>query len=143
MTQPQRRVPPLKPVAGYRRSMKNWYMHSPAVYRWYMVREFSCVGVWYYAAVLICAMFRLGAGEAAFNQFMADMRAPGWLILNLIMLALMLLHSVSWFQVMPKTMPLLFSGGKRVPDSAIVNGGMAAFAAASAAVLIAFWVIKP
>jgi fumarate reductase subunit C len=123
MTQPERRVPPLKPVAGYRRSMRHWYLHTRPVYRGYMLRELTCVAVGYYALVLICGLFNLHAGEAAFNGFIAALRSPFWLIVNLIAFAALLFHAITWFQVMPKTMPLLFIGGKRVPDRLISKAG--------------------
>jgi fumarate reductase subunit C len=143
MTQPQRRVPPFKPIAGYRRSMSAWYLRYRSPYRWYMLRELTCVAVGYYALLLICGLSNLRAGEAAFNGFIAGLRSPLWLTVNLVALALMLFHAVTWFLVMPKTTPMLFVGGKRVPGNAIISGGLAAFAVASLAVWIAFWATKP
>ena len=49
----------------------------------------------------------------------------------------MLYHSWTWFKVMPKTLPFLRLGGKRVPDFLIVSSGIAASAVLSAIVFIA------
>ncbi|MDO5624822.1 MAG: fumarate reductase subunit C [Pseudomonadota bacterium] len=140
---PQRRVPPLKPVPGYERSMKNWYLHDRPVYRWYMLREMTCVAVGYYALLVIWALARLVAGPEAFDGFIAALRSPPWLAVNLVALAAIVYNAVTWFQVMPKTMPLLFVGGKPVPGRTIVAGGLAALVLASIAVFLAFWMTRP
>jgi len=40
-------------------------------------------------------------------------------------------HTLSWFDIMPKTMPMLFVGGKRVSGALITRLGLAAAVAAS------------
>lgn len=143
MTQPQRSVPPLKPMPSYRRDTRQWWRHARAPYRWYFLRELTCLPVAYYALLLIVALQRLLAGEAAFTQFITALRSPLWLALNLLALAGVAWHAATWFGVMPKTMPFLYWRGQRVPDQLLVRGGFVAWALASAAVFAAFWITRP
>lgn len=143
MSQPQRCVPPLKAVKGYDRSMKNWYVHARRPYHFYLVRELTCIAVGYFAMLLICGLFRLQAGEEAFNAFIECLRSPWMIIINLCTAGLIAFHSVTWFMVMPKTMPFIFIGGKRLPARLITAGGLGAFGAASAALLVAFLITAP
>ena len=142
MTYPARRVPPLKQVKTYTRSMDGWYKRN-SFFKWYMFRETTCLVVGYYALILMCAIERLTAGEAAFNGFMAAMASPGWIVVNLLAFAAMLYHAWSWFAIMPKTLPFIYSGGKKVSDGAIVNVALAAAGATSLIILAAFLVTKP
>ncbi len=143
MSQPQRVVPPLKPIKGYERSMKGWYVHARPAYWFYLVRELTCIAVGYYALLVICGLFQLQAGEEAFNAFMACLRSPLAVIINLLAAGLIAFHSVTWFMVMPKTMPFIFVGGKRLPARLITAAGLGGFGAASAALLLAFLMTAP
>lgn len=143
MSQPQRCVPPLKAVKGYERSMKGWYVHARPAYWFYLVRELTCVAVGYYALLVIYGLFQLHAGEEAFNAFMACLRSPLAIILNLVAAALIAFHAITWFMVMPKTMPFIFVGGKRLPARLITAAGLGGFGAASAALLIVFLMVAP
>ena len=142
MNTPARRMPPLKPVKTYTRPMKGWYNRNP-FYAWYMLREATCVAVGYFALLVICAVERLGAGEAAFEHFMMTMRSPLWLVINALAFVAFVYHAVTWFAVMPKTMPFIFVGGKSLPDETIITGGATAGVLGALAVLAAFWMSAP
>lgn len=142
MTLPDRRVPPLGNPQTWRGSTAKWYNRNP-FYGWYMAREATCVFVGYYALLLICAFERLGAGEAAFTQFIAALSAPGWIVVHGIVFVAFVYHAWTWFAVMPKTMPFVFVGGKRVDDRRIVQAGAAAAVFVSLAILAFFWITRP
>lgn len=139
MTQPQRVVPPVKRIQGYQRPMKGWYVHARPPYHRYLLRELTCLGVSYYAMLIVCALFRLRAGEEAWNAFLASLSSVPMMILNLLAFGLVLFHAISWFQVVPKTVPFIFVGGKRVPAHVLVAGGMASLAGATIALFGLFW----
>ena len=80
------------------------------------------------------------AGPEAFDGFIASLRSPLWMIINLATLALVTYHAITWFLVMPKTAPLLFIKRQPVPDKLIVNGALVGFAGASI-VLLAFFLL--
>ncbi|MDO5057920.1 MAG: fumarate reductase subunit C [Lautropia sp.] len=143
MTQPQRVVPPVKPVAGYRRPMKGWYLHARPPYRIYLLREATCLAVAYFALLVIVGLFRLKAGPEAWEAFLACLRSPLMVVVNLAAAGLIGFHAITWFMVMPKTMPFIFIGGKRLQPHLIVAGGIAGMIGASLALLIAFWMTAP
>jgi fumarate reductase subunit C len=113
----------------YRRPMAGWWQRN-AFYRWYMLREASCVFITAYALVLLLGLYRLAQGPQAFESWVAALRTPGSLVFHLVAFCLVAYHSWTWFKIMPKTMPRL-----PLPDALIVIGGVAAVLAASAAIV--------
>ena len=83
MNQPRRRVAPLRQVKTYHRPMAGWYMHGRNTYKRYMVRELTSVAVAYYALLVLYGLFQLHAGPEAFDGFIASLRSPLWMIINL------------------------------------------------------------
>jgi fumarate reductase subunit C len=51
----------------------------------------------------------------------------------------MVVHAQSWFEIMPKTMPMIFIGGRRLAASTITRTGWAATAVVTIGVLALFW----
>ena len=62
---------------------------------------------------------------------------------HLVLLVAMVIHTVSWFEIMPKTMPMLFVGGERVSAATITRAGLAAAVAAALALFVLAWMLKP
>lgn len=137
MSQPRRGVPPLKSMPQHPPLRRGLWPAFKA-HRVYALRELTSLAVLYYAVLLIVALHRLLAGEAAFAQFMTALRAPGWVALNLLALAGMVFHAWTWFGVLPKTAPFLFWRGQRVADAWLVRGGLLAWALCTLAVLVFF-----
>ena len=118
---------------AYIRPMKNWWLRDPFFIA-YMAREATAVFVAAYAVVLLVGLVRLSQGEAAWNAWLAALRSPLSLAFHAVVLATFVYHTWSWFRIMPKTMPLIFLGGRRVPAGAITTIGLAAAVACCAAV---------
>ena len=113
----------------YRRPMAGWWQRNP-YYRWYMLRELSCVFVTAYALVLLVGLYRLAQGPEAFAAWQAALAAPGSLVFHLVALVLVGYHSWTWFKIMPKTLPRI-----ALPDWAVVTGGVGAVIAVTAVLL--------
>ena len=133
----------MKPAAdtarGYIRPMQGWWQRDPFFLR-YMLREVTAVGVLVYAVVLAVGVVRLAQGEAAWNGWLAALRTPGSMMLHVLLLAAMVVHARSWFEIMPKTMPLIFVNGHRLAGTTITRAGWVATAAASVALFaLAGW----
>ena len=143
MNQPTRRVPPLRQIKTYRKPMKGWFLHGRRTYLRYMVRELTSVAVAYYALLVLYGLFQLRGGPEAFNGFIAALGSPLWLLVNVVTLGLVGFHAFTWFEVMPKTMPLVFIRRRAIPDRLIVAGGLAGLAGASLALLVAFLLTAP
>lgn len=126
----------------YIRPMTGWWKHNP-FYRRYMIREFTSVLVTLYALILLFGLYRLAQGQAAFDAWRAALATPGSILLHCIVLAAFFYHAWTWFAVMPKTLPFIRIGARRVPDNAIVAGAGAAAVALSILLFgLAWWVTR-
>jgi fumarate reductase subunit C len=126
------------PVTGrkpYVRPMQGWWKRDPFFVA-YMIRETTALGVGIYAVVLAWGLVCLAQGEAAWNGWLAAMRSPLSLVLHVVLLVAFVVHAKSWFEIMPKTMPMMHMGGKRVEGAAITRAGLAATAVVTVVVLI-------
>ena len=118
--------------------MKNWWRRDPFFMR-YMLREVTSVAVAVYAVVLTFGVVRLAQGEAAWNGWLEALRSPLSLLLHAALLVAMLIHAKSWFDIMPKTMPMIFVGGRRLAAQTITRTGWASTAVASVALFALAW----
>jgi fumarate reductase subunit C len=122
----------------YVRSMDGWWNRVPFFQR-YMAREVTAFFVAVYGLVMLGGLVRLSQGPAAFAAWVENLRS-GWSItLHLVLLAAFMYHTYSWFEIMPKTMPPVVVGGKKLSPGTITGLGLAAAVAASALVLVTAW----
>jgi fumarate reductase subunit C len=105
--------------------MRGWWRRNPFFIR-YRVREATAVAVAAYAIVLTTGVVRLAQGEAAWNGWLEALRSPWSLLTHLVLLVAMIVHAKSWFEIMPKTMPMMFVGGRRVAAATITRTGWGA-----------------
>ncbi len=122
-----KQAPTAKP---YIRPMTGWWRRDPFFVR-YMARETTAFGVAAYALILAVGAVRLAQGEAAWNGWLAALQSPASLLLHALLLLAMVVHAKSWFEIMPKTMPMIFIGGKRLQAVTITRIGWAATLVAS------------
>lgn len=120
----------------YVRSMDGWWKRDPFFIR-YMAREATAVFVVIYAFVLLSGVVQLARGEAAFGAWVAMLRTPASVALHALLLAAFLYHTYTWFEIMPKTMPPVVVGGRKLPPVAITGAGLAASAVLSMVVFLA------
>ena len=123
---------------GYVRPMQGWWRRDPFFVK-YMIREVTAVGVLVYAIVLMFGLLRLSQGEAAWNGWLAALRSPGSVLLHLVLIVSMIVHAKSWFDIMPKTMPLMFVGGQRVEGATITRTGYIVTVLATLLALAIVW----
>ena len=121
---------------GYVRSMDGWWRHNPYFVR-YMAREATAVLVAVYAFVLLAGVICLARGEAQYDAWLDALSRPWSLALHVLLLVVFVYNTWSWFQIMPKTMPLMFAGGKKVPAALITGAGLAAAAVCCIVLLVA------
>ena len=120
----------------YVRPMAGWWRRNP-FYVWYMVRETSCVFITIYALVLLVGLWRLSQGQAAFDAWRAALTTPISVVFHLMALVLVIYHSWTWFKIMPKTMPFIRIGGRRIADRTIITSGVIATIVASLVLFVA------
>ena len=127
-----------RPRRPYVRPMQGWWRRDPFFMR-YMLREATALAVLAYVVVLTVGVVRLAQGEAAWNGWLAALRTPASLLLHVVLLVAMVVHAKSWFEIMPKTMPMIFVGGTRLDARTITLAGWTATLLASAALLALAW----
>ena len=114
----------------YVRPMRGWWRRDPYFTR-YMAREATAVLVVAYAAILLVTIERLAQGRDAFEAWMELLRGGAFLALHVAIVATFVLHTVTWFAIMPKTMPPVEVAGRRLGPAAITGAGLVASLAAS------------
>ncbi len=123
---------------AYVRPMRGWWRRDPFFMR-YMLREATAVAVAVYAVVLTLGVLCLAQGEAAWNSWLAALRSPASLLLHAVLLIAMIVHAKSWFEIMPKTMPMIFIGARQLSPAVITRTGWVATLLASMALYAAAW----
>ena len=129
-------------IKTYKRPVDGWWRRNP-FYTWYMVREGSSVFVTVYALILLTGLWRLTQGQEAFDAWRASLASPIALVFHVLALWMFIMHTLSWFRVMPKTMPFVRIGGKRVADQTIINAGKVAAVVCTVLVYIVFLWVTP
>ena len=114
----------------YVRSMDGWWRRNPFFMR-YMAREASAVFLAVYAVILLVGVFRLSQGAAPYEAWLAALAHPLAVVFHGIALLAVAYHAYTWWKVMPKTMPMLHVGGRRIPEITLSAVGWAAWLAAS------------
>lgn len=122
----------------YVRPMAGWYRRNPRFAK-YLLREGTAVFLAIYAVILMWGLAALGGGPESYQGWLAFLQSPLAILLHLLILAAACYHTYTWFEVAPKAAPPLELGGKRLPDQAIVGGGLATFALVSLVILFIAW----
>jgi len=103
----------IRPTARF-----SWWFHKKTYFR-YMMRELSSLFIGLFSLQMVWGLYQHSQGEAAFTSW-ANNLWNDWLLLSLISFAFATYHSITWFLVTPKAMPLKMSG-KRIPGSIIIG----------------------
>lgn len=114
----------------YVRSMDGWWRKNPFFMR-YMAREASAVFLAVYAVILLTGLFRLSQGAAAYQAWLALLTQPVAIVFHGVALLAVAYHAYTWWKVMPKTLPMLQVGARRVPEITLSAVGWAATLAVS------------
>ena len=118
-----------------RKVERSWWLGRRR-YVIYMIRELTSLFVGLYCALLVVGLWRLGQGRAAWDGFLAVLSSPLGVLFQLLCLAFAVYHSVTWFALTPKAMPLVVRG-ESIPGKAIVGMHYGAWVVVSLIVLIA------
>ena len=121
-------------VGPYPRQHSNTWFLKRWPYQLFMLRELSSVFLAAYVVVLLLLVTKVHDGRHAFNGFEHTLKSPGLIIFNSVVLAFAVLHSVTWFQAVPKALPLR-RGENKVPPLLLVGLHYALMLVLSAAVL--------
>jgi fumarate reductase subunit C len=115
-----------------------WYRKRLSTYWWleswpyvkFVTREISSVAVAWFVILMLILVRAVRHGPEAYAAFQEWMRTPALLALNAMSLFFVLFHTITWFHLAPRAMPVRI-GGRRVPDAWIAAGNYAAWLAMS------------
>ena len=110
-----------------------WIFRHPRYVR-YMVREFSCLFIGGWTLMMVWGLKQLAEGPAAWEAFLECLKSPASIVFQVVALGFALYHSVTWFNLTPKALPLQL-GEEFVPDGVIAGAHFAGWAVVSLAVL--------
>ena len=117
-----------------RMSKTSWFLtHSR--YKSYILHELSAFFVAIYTGILIVGVFRLAEGAEAWAGWLAAVTSPIGIIFHLLAFVFALIHTTSWFKVVPQAMRIQ-RGEEFVPGAVLVGAHYAVLAAVSVFVLI-------
>ncbi|MBK6973294.1 MAG: fumarate reductase subunit C [Sterolibacteriaceae bacterium] len=122
----------------YVRPMDGWWKKNPYFVE-YMVHEGTALFVAAYAFTLLVGLVRLGQGEAAWNGWLEALKSPLSLAFHAVLLVAILYHTYTWFKIMPRTLPPIIVGGKKLAPATITGGGLMAALVASLVLLGLVW----
>lgn len=129
------RRPFIRPMAG-------WWRRNPYFVE-YMIHEATAIFVALYALILLVSVVQLAGGEVAWNGWVAVLASPVSVILHVGILIAFLYHTWTWFHIMPRTLPPIMVGGKRLSGQFITLAGLASFVIASLGVFVVIaWLAK-
>jgi fumarate reductase subunit C len=131
--------------AGYTEFHPRWYRRRMSVFWWvgrrsyliFVLRELSSVFVAWSVVFLLLLIHAVGQGGTQYRQFVHLSGDPWMLALNVVTLAFLVFHALTWFNLAPQAMVVRLRG-KRVPRSWIAGAHYAAWALLSA---LAAWLI--
>lgn len=98
----------------------DWFMKRRN-YKLFMIRELTSVFILAYLIVFLVFLARLGAGKEQFTAFMQTMSSGWWKALHVAFLLGAMWHSITWFNLTPKAMPLRM-GEEKVPGPMVAIG---------------------
>jgi fumarate reductase subunit C len=105
--------------ARYRPRMSVLWWVRKRSYLLFILRELSSVAIAWFVVFLLLAVRAVGQDESAYERFL-DLAGQPWVVtINVLALAFVLLHVVTWFDLTPKAMVARI-GGRRVPGWAIL-----------------------
>jgi fumarate reductase subunit C len=128
--------------ADYTEFHPRWLRRRPSTYWWlergsylrFIARELSSVFIAWFVAYLLLLVRAVSRGDAAYQRFLTWSRHPLVLALNVVTLAFVLLHAVTWFNLAPRAM-VVRVGSRRVPPALIGASNYLAWAVVTALVL--------
>jgi fumarate reductase subunit C len=118
----------------HRPQPRRWWAQKP--YRAYTIRELSGVAVAAYGAILLAGLVCLWRGPDAYALYRRILASEASLAVHAVLLAAVLWHVVTWFEILPKTMPKLILRGQPLPQRLVSAVALLAALACSAALLV-------
>ncbi len=121
----------------YPRSVSNTWWLKRWPYRIFMLRELSAVFLAAYVVLLLVLVTKVHDGAAAFEGYLDFLQSPVLIAFHVVALLFVMLHAITWFQAVPKGLPLR-RGEDRVPPAAIIGASYGGWLVVSVVVAAIF-----
>jgi fumarate reductase subunit C len=115
----------------YRRPVSLLWWTRRRSYLLFALRELSSVAVAWFVVHFLLLVTAVQRGPAAYREFLDWSASPLILLVNLVALAFVVLHAVTWFSLAPKAIVVRMQG-QQVPPHLIAAGHFGAWIAVSA-----------
>jgi fumarate reductase subunit C len=113
-----------------------WWRHRRS-YVLFVLRELSCVFVAWFVVFLLLLVDAVHRGSGSYQQFLEWSGRPWILVLNVVALAFVLLHAITWFNLAPRAL-VIRARGRRIPSRSVAAAHFTAWALATAVVA---WIV--
>jgi fumarate reductase subunit C len=128
---------PSPPPQRYRAPVSRlWWVHRRS-YVLFVLRELSSVFVAWFVVYLLLLISAVHRGSDSYQQFLDWAGNPLMVALNLVALAFVVLHAVTWFNLAPRAIAIRLQG-RRLPPWTVAAAHFGAWAVISAAVA---WIV--
>jgi fumarate reductase subunit C len=98
--------------ATYRRPVSRLWWAKKPTYFLFLIRELTCVFVAWSAVFLMMLVYAIGRGEASYQRFLDWAASPIVVVVNVVALAFLVLHTVTWFALTPQAMVVRGPGSR-------------------------------
>ena len=114
----------------YRAPVSTWWWLGRRSYVAFILRELSSVFVAWSVVFLVLLVRAVGQGPGSYADFLDWAGTPWVVVLNVVTLAFLVYHSVTWFQLTPAAVAVRLRG-RRVPGAAIAASAYAGWVGVS------------
>jgi len=111
-----------------------WWLHNYHL-TLFMIRELTSLFVAGYAVFLMVMLYRFGQSAEKFHEFYLALQSPWSVFLHLVVLAMVVFHSVTWFNLTPKVV-ILWRGEEKVSPAVIIGAHYALWLVVSVVILL-------
>jgi fumarate reductase subunit C len=124
-------------VPSYHQKVGVFWWLRKRTYFVFVMRELSSIFIAWFVILLLMFVAAVGGGEQKYEDFKDFASNPLVIVLNVVTLAFLVLHTITWFALTPQAMELKVRGQK-VPSMAIVVAQYAGLAVVSAFI---YWLV--
>ena len=121
----------------YHRPHSNTWWLKRRPYFVFMMREWSAVVVAVYVVLLLVLVAKVRDGQEAYEGYVDFLQSPVLIAFHIVALLFALLHTITWFQAVPKALPLR-RGEELVSPVLMIGANYVAMAAVSVVVAAIF-----
>ena len=121
----------------YRRTPSTWWWLRKRSYFVFVMRELSSIFIAWFVLFFLILVVAVGRGPASYRHFLDFAANPVVVVVNVLALAFVVLHTITWFSLTPKAMDVKL-GARPVPASAVIAAQYVGLAVVSAFV---FWLV--